>query len=216
MAPKMRFLFAFVAVFATLAFVSCGDTPGVPGIDQKGEKFKITFDSTKMDCKKGEQGDGGDFASGTEIESGQQLKFTAKLEGDDIIANWYVGGIKNESETKTDFVYKVSSGNANQEKIITIAYKTHALRIKFDESMITCRQGFPGNYITFPSDTKVSDGKEYQFVPKLGDKEIVEAWYVGENKQDLKPSKHPFTYKVKKQDADKENVITISCKKKQE
>ena len=222
---KMRFLFAFVALSATLAFVSCkgtgktGNSPSNPDSPKPDNpkieaKYKVTFNSNNMECKKGEKGDGGDFASGTEVEAGAYLKFTAKLETGETVEYWHLNGLKKDAETQGTFVYKVAESDANSQKIINVDYKSNALRITFDPAQIKCKKGYGGSGAEVASGMKVKEGEDYQFTALITEDEIVDAWYAGKKKISHSPSREPKGYTVKKEDADEQNVIQIRYEKR--
>ena len=219
MKSKMRFLLAFMIVFATLAFVSCkgngqgGNGSGNSGGNQTIVKVKITFNPDNLSCKKGEKGDGGDFASGTEIETGQYLKFTAKTETGENLENWNLNGRGRDSATEADFVYQVSEIDANPQKIINVDYKSNFLKIAFDASLMECKKVTSENETNISPNAKVRAGDKYKFIAKTTEDEIADGWYVASVKR-VSILGRPFDYTVDVTDADYQNIINVKCDKR--
>ena len=176
-------------------------------------KFKVTFNATDTSCKKGAQG-GDVFTSGSEIEEGETLKFTAIMADGESLVNWYVNDNKKESETQQDFVYKVVAEDADSNKVINISYASNVLKLKFD-STITCKKGYSGSGDEVASGVKVKEGEDYQFTPLITQDEIVDAWYAGKRRINFSPSRDPEGYTVKKSDGDEKNIIKITYKKRE-
>ena len=196
----------------SLVFSACNTGGGVDNnTTQTQAKFKITFNASDTECKQGEEV----FTSGSEIEEGKELKFTAKLIEGDTIKCWYVNDNKKESETKKDFVYKVVATDADSNKVINISYASNTLKLTFDASQIKCKKGYFGNGEEVASGVKVVEGEDYQFTAVgLGEDEIVDAWYAGKRKINLSPSRNPESYTLKKTDADDKNIIQIRYEKR--
>ena len=181
---------------------------------KKSNALKLTFDSTQITCEKGAQG-GEVFTSGSKIEEGVELKFTAILIDGETLENWYVNDNKKESETKNNFVYKVVATDADNNKVINISYKSNALKLTFDSTQIKCKKGYGGSGAEVASGTKVKEGEDYQFTPLITEDEIVDVWYAGKRKITSSPSRDPKGYTVKKEDADDKNVIQIRFEKRE-
>ena len=181
---------------------------------KKSNALKLTFDSTQITCEKGAQG-GEVFTSGSKIEEGVELKFTAILIDGETLENWYVNDNKKENETKKDFVYKVIATDADNNKVINISYKSNALKLTFDSTQITCKKGYGGTGAEVASGAKVKEGEDYQFTPLITEDEIVDAWYAGKRKITSSPSRAPKGYTVKKTDTDDKNVIQIRYEKRE-
>ena len=203
----LSLLFSF-----SLVFSACNTGGGVDNnTTQTQAKFKITFNASDAECKQGEEV----FTSGSEVEEGKELKFTAKLIEGDTIKCWYVNDNKKESETKKDFVYKVAATDADSNKVINISYLSNTLKLTFDASQIKCKKGYFGNGEEVASGVKVTEGEDYQFTPLITEDEIVERWYAGKTKISFSPSRDPRSYTVKKEDADEKNVIQIRYEKRE-
>ena len=140
---KIKCFKGFLSLLFSLSLVfSACNTGGVDNnTTQTQAKFKITFNASDAECKQGEEV----FTSGSEIEEGKELKFTAKLIEGDTIKCWYVNDNKKESETKKDFVYKVVATDADSNKVINISYASNTLKLTFDASQIKCKKGYFGN-----------------------------------------------------------------------
>jgi len=212
---KIKWYKGFLSLLFSLSlFFACNTGSGVdnnitptPSV----EKLKITFDAFNAECKQGEEV----FISGSEIEEGKELKFTAKIIEGESIKCWYVNNNKKESETKKEFVYKVVATDADSNKVINISYVSNTLKLTFDASQIKCKKGYLGSGEEVASGVKVVEGEDYQFTAVgLGEDEIVDAWYVGKRKINLSPSRDPNGYTVKKTDADEKNIIQIRYEKR--
>jgi len=198
----------------SLIFSACNTGSGVdnnttptPSV----EKLKITFNASDTECKQGEEV----FTSGSEIEEGKELKFTAKIIEGDTIKCWYVNDNKKESETEKDFVYKVVATDADSNKVINISYASNSLKLTFDASQIKCKKGYFGSGKEVASGVKVVEGEDYQFTAVgLDEDEIVDVWYAGKRKINLSPSRNPEGYTVKQTDADDKNIIQIRYEKR--
>ena len=196
----------------SLVFSACNTGGGVDNnTTQTQAKFKITFNASDAECKQGEEV----FTSGSEIEEGKELKFTAIIISGENLENWYVNDNKKESETKKDFVYKVAATDADSNKVINISYLSNTLKLTFDASQIKCKKGYLGNGEEVASGVKVKEGEDYQFTPLITEDEIVDVWYAGKRKINLSPSRDPEGYTVKKNDADEKNVIQIRYEKRE-
>ena len=196
----------------SLVFSACNTGGGVDNnTTQTQAKFKITFNASDAECKQGEEV----FTSGSEIEEGKELKFTAIIISGENLENWYVNNNKKESETKNEFVYKVAATDADSNRVINISYASNALKLTFDATQIKCKKGYSGTGEEVTSGVKVTEGEDYQFTPLITEDEIVERWYAGKTKISFSPSRDPRSYTVKKEDADEKNVIQIRYEKKE-
>ena len=213
---KIKWYKGFLSLLLSLSLVlsACNTGGGVannitptPSV----EKLKVTFDASNAECKEGEKV----FTSGSEIEEGKELKFTAKLIDGENLENWYVNNNKKESETKKEFVYKVVATDADSNKVINISYVSNTLKFTFDASQIKCKKGYLGSGEEVASGVKVKEGEDYQFTPLITEDEIVEFWYAGKTKISFSPSRDPRSYTVKKEDADEKNVIQIRYEKRE-
>ena len=215
----MKHFNAFLSLLFSLSLVfsACntggGQPSNKPTPTPSVTKFKITFDNSNTGCEKGAQG-GEVFTSGSKIEEGVELKFTAKLIDGQTLENWYINDNKKENETKKDFVYKVVATDADNNKVINISYKSNALKLTFDPTQIKCKKGYGGSGAQVASGTKVKEGEDYQFTPLITEDEIVDAWYAGKRKITSSPLRDPKGYTVKKEDADDKNVIQIRLEKR--
>jgi len=212
---KIKWYKGFLSLLFSLSlFFACNTGSGVdnnttptPSV----EKLKITFDAFNAECKQGEEV----FISGSEIEEGKELKFTAKIIEGESIKCWYVNNNKKESETKKEFVYKVVATDADSNKVINISYVSNTLKLTFDASQIKCKKGYLGSGEEVASGVKVKEGEDYQFTAVgLGEDEIVDSWYAGKRKINLSPSRDPNGYTVKKNDEDDKNIIQIRYEKR--
>ena len=196
----------------SLVFSACNTGGGVDNnTTQTQAKFKITFNASDAECKQGEEV----FTSGSEIEEGKELKFTAIIISGENLENWYVNNNKKESETKNEFVYKVAATDADSNRVINISYASNALKLTFDATQIKCKKGYSGTGEEVTSGVKVTEGEDYQFTPLITEDEIVEFWYAGKTKISFSPSRDPRSYTVKKEDADEKNVIQIRYEKRE-
>ena len=196
----------------SLVFSACNTGGGVDNnTTQTQAKFKITFNASDAECKQGEEV----FTSGSEIEEGKELKFTAIIISGENLENWYVNNNKKESETKNEFVYKVAATDADSNRVINISYASNALKLTFDATQIKCKKGYSGTGEEVTSGVKVTEGEDYQFTPLITEDEIVERWYAGKTKISFSPSRDPRSYTVKKEDADEKNVIQIRYEKRE-
>ncbi|MGP1521041.1 MAG: hypothetical protein ACTTIZ_06045 [Treponema sp.] len=213
---KIKWYKGFLSLLVSLSLVlsACNTGGGVannttptPSV----EKLKITFNASDAECKEGEEV----FTSGSEIEEGKELKFTAKIMEGESIKCWYVNNNKKESETKKEFVYKVVATDADSNKVINISYASNALKLMFDATQIKCKKGYGGTGEEVASGVKVKEGEDYQFTTVgLGEDEIIDVWYAGKRKINLSPSRDPKSYTVKKTDADEKNIIQIRYEKR--
>ena len=64
------------------------------------------------------------FSSGTEVEAGAYLKFTAKLKTGEKVKHWVINGKAQTSKTKTTFSYTVKKDDINTTtNSITISWE---------------------------------------------------------------------------------------------
>ena len=185
---------------------------------KKTAKLTVTFNTAKVDCKKGLLGDKGDVTTGAEVKEGDWYKFTALgLTADEKVENWYINGNKNSLETHATFTYNVKKSDADSSNVINVTFtkKTAAkLTLTFNPAKVACKKGYLGNEGDVTTGTEVKEGDWFRFTALgLTADEKVENWYINGNKNSLE-THATFTYNVKKSDADSSNVINVTYKKK--
>jgi len=222
---RMRFLFAFVAIFVTLAFVSCngtgktGNTPGQSGDDQDHNNPNVSKDKVvlKFDAKKIVVIDlgGGYPLNGSEVKIGTRLVFDT-IPGA-IDANKIFDGFRiNENKKKIgkEEPYVVDANDAvmeNNKKVINITFverekSKDKIKVIFGEK-IKATAILNGASTNIQSEQLLEEGTNIDFVATVSDGKILDNWFFnGEKKVGLIQDKS-LSYTLNINDARDKNGI---------
>jgi len=179
---------------------------------KNSDKIVLTF-AGNIECKKGFIGDEGDVTTRSPVEEGDYYRFTPlDLADGEIVEGWYING--NKKREGSNFPYQIKKSDADSDNIINITYeKKIAKKITLTfAGNIKCEKGYFGGDGDITTGTTVKEMDAYQFTALgLTSDEIVDAWYINGKKR---KEDQVFRYVVVKTDADSDNVINVTYKKK--
>ena len=185
-------------------------------IKKIAEKFKISFDPTLIKAKKGISGGDGDITSGTEVKENEWYNFTAlSLTEDEIVDAWYAGKNKKDYDTLESFAYKVRKEDADTKGVINIKFEKRAIKkpiIKFDSNLVECKKGINGTNGDITTGDVVIESTYYKFTAKLKMGEKLKNWTLNGKPRTFEKGM-VFQYKIRKDDIDSNNTITIGFEK---
>ena len=155
----------------------------------------VEFDSKAIECKRNSYR----FVfSGGLIQENDELDFKAILPWGQIIGNWYINDVKQESETSLTMTYKVKASDIADGKL-KIGVVFIVPKIEFDSVAIKCIKTDLYPYTAVTSGSPITVGSELKFEAILPSGKLVENWYINDVKQESETSS-TMTYKVKKSD----------------
>lgn len=179
---------------------------------KNSDKIVLTF-AGNIECKKGFIGDEGDVTTRSPVEEGDYYRFTPlDLADGEIVEGWYING--NKKREGSNFPYQIKKSDADSDNIINITYeKKIAKKITLTfAGNIKCEKGYFGGDGDITTGTTVKEMDAYQFTALgLTSDEIVDAWYINGKKR---KEDQVFRYVVVKTDADYDDVINVTYKKK--
>lgn len=174
--------------------------------------YKIIFDST-ITCQNQSNGYS-NVTSGTAVNEGARLHFTATPPAGKAIDKWMFGSQVIEASSNDLWWQEVSSKVANSKNEIHVSYTTKSaeeITINFDENMINCEyyDHDQKRWVSTDSDNKFLEGTELRFIADLPTGKKLATWSVG-SISSYEKKQLDIGYTVSKSQANSSNEITVS------
>lgn len=221
---KMRFLFTFVALVATLVLFACngngktGDKKNEKGQDNPENKVTpsdqvmLEFDAKKITVK--DIGKSIVLGSGSEVKLGTQLEFSV-VEGardkNKIFDGFYINGDKKRVEEGEKYVVTAEHAEKiNEKNVIKITFKEREkskekVKITFAGSITATTKKDNGS-VTVMTGEKYEEGTVISFTATVIEGKILDSWFVNDtDKGCSNENRNIFVYTINLNDAKGEN-----------